>query len=78
MFDAYVGEPGTARYLNPDELAESLNDLFPLVPVVYRGPFSLAKLQELTDGATTLEAGTYAKAWSCGPPPSAFRTSSAG
>ena len=53
-FDAYVGEPGTGRYLNPDELAESLSDLFPLVPVLYSGPFSLAKLQELTDGATTL------------------------
>ena len=54
VFDAYVGEPGTGRYLNPDELAESLSDLFPLVPVLYSGPFSLAKLQELTDGATTL------------------------
>ena len=54
VFDAYVGEPGTGRYLNPDELAESLSDLFPLVPVLYQGPFSLAKLQELTDGATAL------------------------
>ena len=24
------------------------------MPVLYQGPFSLAKLQELTDGATTL------------------------
>ena len=54
VFDAYVGEPGTGRYLSPDELAEALNDQFPLVPVLYRGPFSLAKLQELTDGATAL------------------------
>ena len=54
VFDAYVGEPGMGRYLSPDELAESLSDLFPLVPALYRGPFSLAKLQELTDGATTL------------------------
>ena len=37
VFDAYVGEPGTGRYLNPDELAESLSDLFPLVPVLYSG-----------------------------------------
>ena len=57
VFDAYLGEPGTGRYLNPDELAESLGDLFPLVPELYRGPFSLAKLQELTDGATTLGGG---------------------
>ena len=41
-------------YLIPDQLTESLSDLFPLVPVLYSGPFSLAKLQELTDGATTL------------------------
>ena len=54
VFDAYVGEPGTGRYLNPDELAETLSDLFPLVPELYRGPFSRAKLQEFTDGATTL------------------------
>ena len=54
VFDAYVGEPGTGRYLNPDELAETLSDLFPLVPELYRGPFSREKLQELTDGATTL------------------------
>ena len=54
VFDAYVGEPGMGRYLGSDELAESLGGLFPLVPVLYRGPFSLAKLQELTDGATTL------------------------
>ena len=60
MFDAYVGEPGTGRYLNPDELVESLSDLFPLVPVLYRGPFSLAKLQELTDGTTTL-GGAHAR-----------------
>ena len=60
MFDAYVGEPGTGRYLNPDELVESLSDLFPLVPVLYRGPFSLAKLQELTDGTTTI-GGAHAR-----------------
>ena len=60
MFDAYMGEPGTGRYLNPDELVESLSDLFPLVPVLYRGPFSLAKLQELTDGTTTI-GGAHAR-----------------
>ena len=54
VFDAYVGEPGMGRYLSSDELAEALGGLLPLVPVLYRGPFSLAKLQELTDGATTL------------------------
>ena len=54
VFDTYVGEPGTGRYLNPEQLTASLGDLFSLVPELYRGPFSLAKLRELTDGATIL------------------------
>ena len=53
VFDAYVGEPGRGRYLPPDEV-ESLGDLFPLVPVLYRGPFSVAVMLEHTDGATAL------------------------
>ena len=53
VFDAYVGEPGRGRYLPPDEV-ESLGDLFPLVPVLYRGPFSAAVMLEHTDGATAL------------------------
>jgi RNA ligase (TIGR02306 family) len=54
VFDAYVGDPGSGRYLGPAELTESLGDLFPIVPRLYEGPFSLAKLQELTDGVTAL------------------------
>ena len=53
VFDAYVGEPGRGRYLSPDEV-ESLGNLFPLVPVLYRGPFSAALMLEHTDGATAL------------------------
>ena len=54
VFDAYVGEPGQGRYLPPSEIETSLGDLFPLVPVLYRGPFSTAALNEQTDGATAL------------------------
>ena len=54
VFDAYVGEPGRGRYLSPDEIESSLDDLFPLVPVLYRGPFSAAVMLEQTDGATAL------------------------
>ena len=53
VFDAYVGEPGRGRYLPPDEV-ESLGDLFPLVPALYRGPFSAAVMLEHTDGSTAL------------------------
>ena len=54
VFDAYVGEPGRGRYLPPDEVEASLGDLFPLVPVLYRGPFSAAVMLEHTGGATAL------------------------
>ena len=52
VFDAYAGEPRRGRYLAPDEIEESLSDLFPLVPVLFRGPFSEAVLLEHTSGAT--------------------------
>ena len=54
VFDAYVGKPGRGRYLSSNEIEESLGDLFPLVPVLYRGPFSTAVMLERTDGATAL------------------------
>ena len=54
VFDAYVGEPRQGRYLAPGEIESSLGDLFPLVPVLYRGPFSTAVLNGETDGKTAL------------------------
>ena len=54
VFDAWVGAPRQGRYLSPDEVEASLDDLFPLVPVLYRGPFSEAALLEHTSGATVL------------------------
>ena len=56
VFDAYIGEPGKGRYLTHSELRAGLDGLFPLVPVAYEGPFSTAKLAELTDGHTLLKA----------------------
>ena len=57
VFDAYVGAPGRGRYLAAGELEERLGDLFPLVPVLYQGPFSEAVLLEHTGGATVLGGG---------------------
>ena len=54
VFDAYVGDPRQGRYLSPKEMEDSLGDLFPLVPVLYRGPFSTAAMLEQTDGVTSL------------------------
>ena len=54
VFDAYVGPPNQGRFLSVDEIQASLGDLFPLVPVLYRGAFSHAAVAEYTDGATVL------------------------
>ena len=50
-FDIYVGHPGQGRYMGPDEkktMFEYLN--IPMVPELYRGPFSMEKMEELRDG----------------------------
>ena len=57
VFDAHIGQPGQGRYLSQDELEQHLADLFPLVPVLHRGPFSEAMLNDCTDGATALGGG---------------------
>ena len=56
VFDVYLGEPGKGHYLTFDAIRNDLADLFPLVPVVYEGPFDATKLDELTDGRTSLRA----------------------
>ena len=51
LFDVYVGQPGQGRYMNVDEkiqLAKTLNVV--MVPELYRGPFNMAKMEELRDG----------------------------
>jgi RNA ligase (TIGR02306 family) len=54
VFDVYLGEPGRGRYLSTAEIEASLDDLFPLVPVLHRGPFSETVLLRETDGPTAL------------------------
>jgi len=55
IFDIYVGKPDQGRYLNDDELDGACERLsIPRVPVLYRGPFSRAVMQEYTDGYETI------------------------
>lgn len=55
VFDIYVGTPGHGRYLNWEEKKVSTEKIeAALVPVLYEGPFSHAKIQDLTDGTETV------------------------
>lgn len=55
VFDVYIGEPGQGRYLDPGELADYMYDLdVKTVPVLFRGPFSKEKIEELTNGRETI------------------------
>ena len=54
VFDVYVGQPGQGKYLRHDQVESLLQGLFPLVPLVYRGPFSTKTLLEMTDGRSML------------------------
>lgn len=55
VFDIYVGEPGKGKYLNWDELVQVCHLLqVQTVPLLYRGPFSVNKMQEVTDGKETV------------------------
>jgi RNA ligase (TIGR02306 family) len=54
-FDVYVGQPGVGEYLDDEELEAFCDEHgFERVPVLYRGPFSKAKMLELTDGEETV------------------------
>lgn len=55
LFDVYIGEPGHGYYADFDMLVKiaAVADL-PLVPLLYRGPYSKAKVLELTDGRETV------------------------
>ena len=55
VFDVYEGQPQHGRYLNDDELTQFCEERgFERVPVLYRGPFSKAKMLQLTTGAETV------------------------
>lgn len=55
VFDVYIGEPGQGRYLDPAELADYMYELgVETVPVLFNGPFSKDKIEELTNGGETV------------------------
>lgn len=55
IFDIYVGNPGEGKFLSDLELGQACVDLgIPRVPVLYRGPFSQAVLDEYTNGKETV------------------------
>lgn len=54
-FDVYIGEPGHGHYLNVEECANLCQFLnIPIVPMLYRGPFSQAVMMEHTNGKETV------------------------
>lgn len=54
-FDVYIGRRGEGRFLNDDEFEAILVELgLKRVPVLYKGPFSVAILKELTTGKETV------------------------
>lgn len=54
VFDIYLGEPGQGHYLYFDELVRTCEALdVEMVPLIYHGPYSKAKLLEMTNGTET-------------------------
>lgn len=59
VFDVYIGEPGQGRYLDPVELSDYMYELgAEMVPVLFTGPFSADKIEELTNGEETISPGS--------------------
>lgn len=55
VFDIYIGEPGSGRYMDHDELVSTCKDLdLAMVPVLYKGPFSVDELNKHTNGKETI------------------------
>lgn len=55
VFDIYLGEPGHGRYVNAEELQAFCTALgVQMVPVIYAGPFSKEKMEEVTTGMETV------------------------
>lgn len=59
VFDIRIGRSGSphARYLDVDDLRRTVAEHLPMVPVLYRGPFSQAAMLRHTTGATSLGGG---------------------
>lgn len=55
VFDVYVGKPHQGHYLNYDELKAFCEECdLKMVDVLYRGPFTMDKVKEFTDGYDTI------------------------
>ena len=52
VFDVYVGDPGSGRYLPWSEVLEFIGEDFQVVPTLYRGPFDESLLSKWTSGKT--------------------------
>ena len=50
VFDIFVGEPGVGRFLDYDEMLAMAAPHFDVTPLAYRGNYSRAKIDELTNG----------------------------
>ncbi len=59
LFDAYIGEPGRGRWLNPSELSAVAAEHMPVVPAIFEGPYSIDVLEAATEGETTVPAGRH-------------------
>jgi RNA ligase (TIGR02306 family) len=55
VFDIYVGQPGHGHYMDYDKKVEFCQVMgLQMVPILYRGPFSKEKIEELTTGKETV------------------------
>ena len=54
VFDVYLGDPGSGRYLNHQEMVDLINPHFEAVPVVYRGPYKPEALEENSTGQSLI------------------------
>lgn len=57
VFDICIGRPGSphASYLDIDDLWRIAAEHLPMVPILYRGPFSQAAILQHTTGTTSLD-----------------------
>jgi len=55
VFDIYVGQPSEGKYMDYDDMVDICQYLnLPTVPLLYKGPYSVKKMLELTDGRETV------------------------
>ena len=54
VFDLHTGAPEQGRFLNHQEMEDLTHRLFMTVPLLYQGPYSTEKLQELTGGGSMI------------------------